>query len=47
MREPTEVFKFLELVYGRFDELVEKRRVFKVESVGDCYGKWVQKMSLK
>jgi Adenylate and Guanylate cyclase catalytic domain len=27
----------LETVYGKFDEAAERRRIFKVETVGDCY----------
>lgn len=37
MREPTQVFTLLETVYHSFDQLANKRRVFKVETVGDCY----------
>ena len=40
MREPSQVFKFLETVYRAFDEIAEKRKVFKVETVADCYGKF-------
>eukprot|EP00977_Amphora_coffeiformis_P011362 scaffold2742_cov167-Amphora_coffeaeformis.AAC.12 len=36
-REPPQVFELLEQVYSAFDEIAEKRRVFKVETVGDCY----------
>jgi class 3 adenylate cyclase len=36
-REPTQVFVLLETIYYNFDELARKRRVFKVETVGDCY----------
>jgi Adenylate and Guanylate cyclase catalytic domain len=36
-REPTQVFVLLETIYHNFDELARKRRVFKVETVGDCY----------
>jgi class 3 adenylate cyclase len=36
-REPSQVFMLLESVYGSFDQLVKRRRVFKVETVGDCY----------
>lgn len=35
VREPSQVFELLENVYGKFDELAKKRRVFKVETVGD------------
>jgi hypothetical protein len=36
-REPTQVFILLETLYRAFDEIAKKRRVFKVETVGDCY----------
>mmetsp|Transcript_18107 Transcript_18107/g.36476 ORF Transcript_18107/g.36476 Transcript_18107/m.36476 type:complete len:1137 (+) Transcript_18107:96-3506(+) len=36
-REPSHVFQLLESVYKEFDEIAKKRRVFKVETVGDCY----------
>jgi len=36
MREPTQVFTLLETIYGAFDEIAKQRRVFKVETVGDC-----------
>mmetsp|Transcript_22342 Transcript_22342/g.62069 ORF Transcript_22342/g.62069 Transcript_22342/m.62069 type:complete len:633 (+) Transcript_22342:2-1900(+) len=36
-REPTQVFVLLEALYGSFDELAKKRRVFKVETIGDSY----------
>ena len=37
VREPSQVFTLLERVYGEFDAIAKKRRVFKVETVGDCY----------
>jgi len=37
VREPSQVFTLLETVYHAFDELAKRRRVFKVETVGDCY----------
>lgn len=37
MREPTQVFTLLESIYNSFDEIARRRRVFKVETVGDCY----------
>jgi class 3 adenylate cyclase len=37
MREPTQVFTLLESIYNAFDEIARRRRVFKVETVGDCY----------
>jgi class 3 adenylate cyclase len=36
-REPTQVFTLLETIYRAFDEIAKRRRVFKVETVGDCY----------
>lgn len=36
-REPEAVFTLLETIYRAFDEIAKKRRVFKVEVVGDCY----------
>ena len=36
-REPTSVFRLLETIYYHFDEIAKQRRVFKVETVGDCY----------
>eukprot|EP00539_Tryblionella_compressa_P008436 CAMPEP_0178765990 /NCGR_PEP_ID=MMETSP0744-20121128/18796_1 /TAXON_ID=913974 /ORGANISM="Nitzschia punctata, Strain CCMP561" /LENGTH=677 /DNA_ID=CAMNT_0020421623 /DNA_START=22 /DNA_END=2051 /DNA_ORIENTATION=- len=36
-REPTQVFTLLEALYGEFDSIAKRRRVFKVEVVGDCY----------
>lgn len=36
-REPVQVFTLLETLYSAFDDIAKKRRVFKVETVGDCY----------
>ncbi|KAG7348900.1 adenylate/guanylate cyclase [Nitzschia inconspicua] len=36
-REPSQVFTLLESVYHDFDVIAKRRRVFKVEVVGDCY----------
>jgi class 3 adenylate cyclase len=36
-REPTDVFILLEALYGEFDKIANKRSVFKVETIGDCY----------
>ena len=36
-RDPTQVFQLLEAVYNSFDEIAKHRKVFKVETVGDCY----------
>jgi len=37
VREPTQVFSLLETIYHSFDEIAKRRRVFKVETIGDCY----------
>jgi class 3 adenylate cyclase len=37
VREPTQVFTLLETIYRAYDEMARQRRVFKVETVGDCY----------
>ena len=37
VRDPTQVFSLLEAVYKAFDTIARRRRVFKVETVGDCY----------
>ncbi|CAB9525293.1 Receptor-type guanylate cyclase gcy [Seminavis robusta] len=36
-RTPIEVFELLEALYGAFDVIAKRRRVFKVETIGDCY----------
>jgi class 3 adenylate cyclase len=36
-REPTQVFTLLETVYRKFDKLAHRLKVFKVETIGDCY----------
>jgi class 3 adenylate cyclase len=36
-REPTDVFFLLETIYSAFDKIANKRKVFKVETIGDCY----------
>jgi class 3 adenylate cyclase len=36
-REPSQVFKLLESLYGEFDEIARELGVFKVETIGDCY----------
>ena len=36
-REPAQVFTLLETIYHEFDQIAKRRRVFKVETVGDCY----------
>ncbi|KAL3938937.1 MAG: hypothetical protein SGBAC_006242 [Bacillariaceae sp.] len=37
VREPSQVFTLLETIYKAFDTIAKKRKVFKVETVGDCY----------
>jgi class 3 adenylate cyclase len=37
VREPAQVFVLLETLFRAFDDIAKKRRVFKVETVGDCY----------
>ena len=39
VREPVHVFKLLETLYETFDQVADKHKVFKVETVRDCYGK--------
>jgi Adenylate and Guanylate cyclase catalytic domain len=36
-RTPCQVFTLLEVLYGAFDQLASRRKVFKVETIGDCY----------
>ncbi|KAG7374631.1 adenylate cyclase [Nitzschia inconspicua] len=36
-REPSQVFVLLESIYAAFDAFARKRKVFKVETIGDCY----------
>lgn len=36
-RTPVEVFELLEAIYGQFDKVAARRKVFKVETIGDCY----------
>lgn len=36
-REPTQVFILLQSVYQAFDAVAKKRKVFKVETIGDSY----------
>lgn len=37
VREPTQVFMLLETVYNAFDNIANRRGVFKVETIGDSY----------
>ena len=39
-RQPSEVFQLLETIYGAFDVAARARNVFKVETIGDCYGRF-------
>ena len=36
-RDPAQVFTLLESIYNAFDKIANRRRVFKVETIGDCY----------
>lgn len=36
-REPSQVFSLLETVFSSFDSIAKDLRIFKVETVGDCY----------
>ncbi|CAJ1967128.1 unnamed protein product [Cylindrotheca closterium] len=36
-REPHQVFKLLETIYGAFDKIAYRHNVFKIETVGDCF----------
>lgn len=31
------IFKLLETLYKNFDEIAKRRRVYKVETIGDCW----------
>lgn len=35
-RSPSDVFDLLETLYNCFDRVALKRKVFKVETIGDC-----------
>ena len=35
-RDPAQVFTLLETLYSAFDQIAQKRSVFKVETIGDC-----------
>lgn len=37
-REPVQVFQLLEALYREFDITAKRAGVFKVETIGDCYG---------
>jgi len=36
-REPSQVFALLEKIFGAFDRIAMKKKVFKVETIGDSY----------
>jgi class 3 adenylate cyclase len=36
-RDPGQVFDLLQTIYQAFDSVAQRRRVFKVETIGDCY----------
>jgi class 3 adenylate cyclase len=36
-RDPTHVFTLLQTLYQGFDRIAHKEKVFKVETIGDCY----------
>jgi class 3 adenylate cyclase len=36
-RDPTHVFTLLQSLYQAFDWIAHKEKVFKVETIGDCY----------
>jgi Adenylate and Guanylate cyclase catalytic domain len=36
-RQPHQVFTLLETLYGSLDRIAKSRKIFKVETVGDCY----------
>jgi Adenylate and Guanylate cyclase catalytic domain len=37
IRDPHQVFTLLESIFQSFDSVAKKYRVFKVETIGDCY----------
>ena len=37
IREPSQVFHLLETIYSAFDAIAMRRRVFKIETIGDSY----------
>lgn len=36
-RSPNEVFKLLERLFWKFDEIAERQNIFKLGTIGDCY----------
>jgi hypothetical protein len=43
---PEQVFELLETLYSAFDEIADRRKVFKVERIGDCYVAVVRRWSV-
>ena len=39
VREPVQVFKFLEALYENFDVIAERHKIYKIESTAECFGK--------
>lgn len=39
VREPVQIFKFLETLYERFDSIADRYGIFKVDTTGEHYGK--------
>ena len=40
VREPNQVFKFLEQLYETFDSIADTHKIYKVETTGEYYGKF-------
>ena len=40
-REPVAVFQFLEKLFQSYESVAEQFNVYKVETVGECYGMWL------
>ena len=36
-RAPEHVFILLQTIYQGYDQIARRRKVFKVETIGDCY----------
>ncbi|CAB9519276.1 Receptor-type guanylate cyclase gcy [Seminavis robusta] len=36
-RQPSDVFTLLETIYHEMDAIAKRRKVFKIETIGDCY----------
>jgi class 3 adenylate cyclase len=37
IRDPHQVFALLEAIFQGFDSIAKRQRIFKVETIGDCY----------